>query len=46
MATFESDDLYDHKDAQGFINLFGLPLKIRGLLSQEWKQPVKEGEIG
>ncbi len=45
MATFEADDLFDHKDAQGFINLYGLPLKIRGLLSSGWKQPVKEGEL-
>ena len=31
LATFEEDDLYDQKDAEGFINLFGLPLKIKGL---------------
>ena len=29
-ATFNSDDVYNQKDADGFINLFGLPLKVRG----------------
>jgi argininosuccinate synthase len=27
-VTFEADDVYDQADATGFINLFGLPLKI------------------
>jgi len=31
LATFEEDALYDQKDAAGFINLFGLPLKIHAL---------------
>lgn len=31
-ATFGHFELYDHKDAQGFINLFGLPLKVRALM--------------
>jgi len=31
-ATFEKDDVYDQKDAGGFINCFGLPLKIRAML--------------
>ncbi len=30
-ATFEKDEVYNQKDAAGFINLFGLPLKIRAL---------------
>ncbi|MGQ9626618.1 MAG: argininosuccinate synthase [Anaerolineae bacterium] len=34
-ATFGQDDVYDQKDAQGFINLFGLPLKVRALLDIE-----------
>jgi argininosuccinate synthase len=29
IATFGESDLYDHKDANGFIKLLGLPLKIR-----------------
>ncbi len=32
LATFEADTLYDQRDAEGFINLFGLPLKVRGML--------------
>ena len=31
-ATFNSDEVYNHKDAEGFINLFGLPLKVRAML--------------
>ena len=31
-ATFGSDDVYDQKDAEGFIRLFGLPMKVRALL--------------
>lgn len=31
-ATFGQDDVYDQKDAIGFINLFGLPLKVRSML--------------
>ena len=29
MATFDEDDCYDQNDSAGFINLFGLPLKVR-----------------
>ena len=29
LATFGKDSVYDQKDAEGFINLFGLPLKMR-----------------
>lgn len=31
MATFDEDDCYNHADSEGFINLFGLPLKVRAL---------------
>lgn len=31
IATFEEDDVYDQKDADGFINLFGLPIKVKAL---------------
>ena len=34
-ATFGHFELYDHKDAQGFINLFGLPLKVRAMMKQK-----------
>ena len=32
-ATFGADDVYDQKDAEGFINCFGLPLKVRAMLN-------------
>ncbi len=34
-ATFGEDDVYDQADAEGFINLFGLPMKVRALLDIE-----------
>lgn len=30
-ATFEEDNVYNQKDAEGFINLFGLPIKVKAL---------------
>ena len=33
IATFgDSGEMYDHKDAGGFINLFGLPLKVQAMM--------------
>ncbi len=29
IATFDEDDVYDQTDAKGFINLFGLPIKVK-----------------
>ena len=37
LASFTTGDLYDHHDADGFITLFGLPLKVRALKMQEAK---------
>jgi argininosuccinate synthase len=34
-ATFGQEDVYNQKDADGFIRLFGLPLKVRALLDIE-----------
>ncbi len=31
-ATFGQEDVYDQTDAVGFINLFGLPMKVRALM--------------
>lgn len=31
-STFDEDTVYNQKDAEGFINLFGLPIKIEALL--------------
>jgi len=36
-ATFGADDVYNQKDAEGFINLFGLPMMVQGLLEKDWK---------
>lgn len=35
IATFGEEDVYNQYDAEGFINLFGLPIKVRALLEQE-----------
>ena len=35
MATFDEDDCYNQSDSEGFINLFGLPLKVRALNDKE-----------
>lgn len=35
LASFTTGDLYSHKDAEGFINLFGLPLKVRAMMKQQ-----------
>lgn len=37
-VTFGRDEVYNQKDAEGFINLFGLPLKIRALMQQKEKK--------
>jgi argininosuccinate synthase len=34
-ATFGHDDVYDQSDAEGFINLFGLPMKVKALIEME-----------
>lgn len=34
LASFTTGDLYDHHDASGFITLFGLSSKVRGLKMQ------------
>ena len=34
-ATFGRDAVYNQKDAEGFINLFGLPLKVKALADQK-----------
>jgi argininosuccinate synthase len=38
MATFERDEVYNQKDSEGFINLFGLPLKVRALMLSKNKK--------
>ncbi len=36
-ATFDEDEVYNQKDAEGFINLFGLPLKVQAMLDKKRK---------
>ena len=40
-ATFDEDDVYDQTDSAGFINLFGLPIKVKALLDAQ-----REGKEG
>ena len=35
LATFGQDEIYTQADAEGFINLFGLPLKVRALMERK-----------
>ena len=41
LASFTTGDLYDHHDADGFINLFGLPLKVRAMKMLEVEKNKK-----
>ena len=34
-ATFSADEVYNQYDAEGFINLFSLPLKIRAIQKEQ-----------
>ena len=38
IATFSEDEVYDQKDSAGFINLFGLPLKVRAMMIKRNKK--------
>lgn len=41
IASFTTGDLYDHHDAEGFINLFGLSCKVRAMKMQEVENKKK-----
>jgi argininosuccinate synthase len=43
-ATFSKDEVYNQSDAEGFINLFSLPLKIRAIQKQSKQGGAKENE--
>ncbi|NLP09322.1 argininosuccinate synthase [bacterium] len=45
-ATFSEENVYDQKDAKGFINLFGLPLTVRALVQQEWDEQASHETPG
>ncbi len=38
LASFTTGELYDHHDAEGFINLFGLSMKVRAMKEAELKK--------
>ena len=42
IATFGRDEVYNQKDSEGFINLFGLPIKVRALMMQENEKKGKD----
>ncbi len=35
IATFGKDEVYNQKDSEGFINLFGLPIKVNALMNKK-----------
>ena len=37
LATFGADQVYNQKEAEGFINLFGLPIKVQAMMEQAQK---------
>ncbi len=38
LASFTTGELYNHNDAQGFITLYGLPMKVNALMKEELKK--------
>ena len=38
-ATFGEEDVYDQSDAEGFMHLYGLPLKVEALIASEEGNP-------
>ncbi|MBD5100225.1 MAG: argininosuccinate synthase [Clostridiales bacterium] len=38
IATFAEDDVYNQMDSQGFINLFGLPIKVKAMMEAKRKK--------
>ena len=44
-ATFGKDVVYNQADAAGFINLFGLPLKVKALVDQQLAQETPPSEL-
>ena len=42
-ATFEEDSVYDQSDAEGFIHLFGLPLKVAAFRDMKTGDKIPNG---
>ncbi len=43
LATFMSDDVYDQTDADGFITLYGLPLRVKGQVDVNRRSNIRAG---
>ncbi len=41
ISSFGESEFYDHKDAEGFINLFNLPFKIKSIMDEKNKKIKK-----
>jgi argininosuccinate synthase len=44
-VTFDEDDVYNQADAEGFIKLFGLPMKVAALLRVQGHGHSDHGEV-
>ncbi len=44
-VTFDEDDVYNQADAEGFIKLFGLPMKVAALLRVQGRGHSDHGEV-
>jgi len=42
ISSFTTGELYDHKDAEGFINLLGLPMTVRALMKEHQKEAERK----
>ncbi len=42
LASFTTGELYDHHDAEGFITLFGLPLKVRAMMLADQEEKKED----
>jgi len=45
LATFGADTIYDQRDAEGFINLYGLPIKVQALLQEVKASKVSRSKV-
>lgn len=46
LATFGKDEIYNQKDAEGFINLYGLPFKVKAMKMMKNQGAKKENSYG
>jgi argininosuccinate synthase len=45
LASFTDTDFYDQKDARGFIRIFGLPMKVAGIVERRKSSPQKGKKV-